>query len=577
MTLSPWISALLRRFLYALASGAAGGAAGAPVINEFLADPPGSDGGKEFVEIHNPGPALSLDGVTLEFANGSAEPAWEVRWSAPPGTTLAEGGLFLICDRNWTGQAVPDAEVALGLQNGPDAIRLARDGTVLDLVGYGPLTDARLFEGAPSPLQPGLALARRPDGMDSDDNAADFVAAEATPGAPNFRDWDFQVVAAWGDPPCLDRGGRSLRLEIQLENRGILDWPGGPVRLDFADQAVPAVLDALGSGGIRNLFFVIEAARPGRHPVGLRLPLPGGTDTLRVPVCLFQVGLGDLVINEVQPAPDQGQGEYVELASRSTEALDLGAFTLKDEDGDWQPLPAGRLEPGGLVVVAQDSSALAGWILANDRTGEEGCGSVLALSRLVSLAGWPSLNNSIPESRTFADRVSLADSGGVVIDALTYGGTDPWDPGIPDSGGSLERLNLGRPLDSGSATWVAGAAWGGGTPGCPNSISPVAATGPFLAVQPLVLDPDRGASALSLVLEIPAGAEGFQLAVYDLEGRRVRNLGGDLAGPGPRTRHWKGENDRSRPVPPGGYIILGTCLDGSGAILDALKVLVVVR
>jgi len=575
LTQPPGIPALLRGFLSVLA--AAPGAAGAPVINEFLADPPGSDGGKEFVEIHNAGPALSLDGVTLEFANGAVEPAWEVRWTAPPGTVLAEGGFFLVCDRNWTGPAVPDAEVALGLQNGPDAIRLARDGTVLDLVGYGPLTDDRLFEGAPSPLQAGLALARRPDGADSDDNAADFVAAEATPGAPNFRDWDFHVVAATGDPPCLDRVGRSLRLEVQLENRGILAWPGGQVRLDFAGRVVPAVLDAVGSGGTRNLYFVVEPGRSGRHPVGLLLPLPGGMDTLRVPVCLYQVGLGDLVINEVQPAPDQGQGEYIELASRSEEALDLGAFALKDEDGDWRSLPAGSLQPGGLVVVAQDSTALAGWILANDRIGGDGCGSHSALTRLVSLAGWPSLNNAVPGSRTFADRISLADSGGVVVDALTYGGPDPWDPPIPGSGSSLERLNLGLPLDSGASTWSVSAAWEGGTPGCPNSVSPAESGGPFLTVQPLVLDADRGVSALALVLEVPAEGEGFQLAVFDLEGRRVRDLGGDLAGPGLRTRHWKGENDRSRLVPPGGYIVLGTCLDGSGAILDASRVLVVVR
>lgn len=572
------MSALLRGFLSALAGCAAvAGAAGAQVINEFLADPPGSDGGKEFVEIHNAGPDLSLAGVTLEFANGAVEPVWEVRWSAPPGTVLAEGGFFLICDRNWTGPAVPDAEVALGLQNGPDAIRLARDGTVLDLVGYGPLTDDRLYEGAPSPLQAGLALARRPDGADSDDNAADFVAAEATPGAPNFRDWAFHVVVATGDPPCLDRAGRSLRLEVQLENRGILAWPGGQVRLDIAEQSVPAVLDAMGSGDIRNLFFVVEPARTGRHPVGLLMPLPGGRDTLRVPVCLYQVGLGELVINEVQPAPAQGQGEYVELASRSAEALDVGTYALKDEDGDWRALPAGSLEPGGLLVVAQDSTALAGWILANERTGEDGCGSVLAGSRLVSLAGWPSLNNAVPESRTFADRISLADSGGVIVDALTYGGPDPWDPALPWSGSSLERLNLGRPLDSGASTWSVSSAWEGGTPGCPNSIAPAAVRGPFLTVQPRVLDPDRGATALALVLEVPGEGEGFQLAVFDLEGRRVRNLGGDLAGPGRRTRHWTGEDDRSRLVPPGGYIVLGTCLDGSGAILDASRVLVVVR
>ena len=39
------------------------------VINEFLPDPAGSDGGREFVELFNVGPvAVGLDEVVLQFA-----------------------------------------------------------------------------------------------------------------------------------------------------------------------------------------------------------------------------------------------------------------------------------------------------------------------------------------------------------------------------------------------------------------------------------------------------------------------------------------------------------------------------
>ena len=94
------------------------------VVNELYYDHPGADGGYEFVELLNTGDAsLSLDGVVLEFHNGSGE-GWTVLWSAPPGLALAPGALWVL-----GGDLVlpaPDMVVGISLQNGPDAIRLAR-------------------------------------------------------------------------------------------------------------------------------------------------------------------------------------------------------------------------------------------------------------------------------------------------------------------------------------------------------------------------------------------------------------------------------------------------------------------
>jgi len=159
---------------------------GALVINELLPDPEGSDAGREFVELLNTGPSVeALAGVRLEFGNGTESGNWIARWSAFDDQIVAAGERFLIVDRNWQGPAFADAEVYLGLQNGPDAVRLVRGETVLDLVGYGALTDSAMMETSPAAVAAGLALARKPDGRDTGDNSRDFQLAPPTPGEAN--------------------------------------------------------------------------------------------------------------------------------------------------------------------------------------------------------------------------------------------------------------------------------------------------------------------------------------------------------------------------------------------------------
>ncbi len=133
------------------------------VINEFLPDPEGADSGQEFVEFMNNGSqAINLNGIEFQFANGSVGLPWMTRWQAQEDFFLNPGQLFLLVDRNWVGSALSDAEAWLGLQNGPDAIRVVRDEEVLDLVGYGSLSDDELQEISAVGLQPGLSLSRRP-------------------------------------------------------------------------------------------------------------------------------------------------------------------------------------------------------------------------------------------------------------------------------------------------------------------------------------------------------------------------------------------------------------------------------
>lgn len=553
-----------------LLSCAASEAAAQLVINEFLADPEGSDGGREYVELLNTGTApVDLGGWQLQFANGAEGPVWQARWSGSPGQVLAAGARFLIVDRNWAGATAGNAEVALALQNGPDAIRLVLAGQPVDVVGYGALTDAALMETAPAPLAVGRATARRPDGADSGDNAADFVTAAPTPGAPNFERFLLVATEIVVEPPSAAQPGETVSVEVTLRNDGLEALPIARVRLDREGEGVEATLDAMAQGETRRLLFGWRPTAPGLRSLDLRCRLSAAGDSVRVHLGNFQVGPSALCINEVLGAPREGQGEWVELESGSHGAVDLGGYRLRDADGGWVRLPSLTVPAGGLALVAQDSSALAVW-LAGNASGpaqSRGCDAVP-----VRLAGWPSLNNSAPDGRAFADRVLLADSTGSVIDHVTLP-----EAAAEAAGRSLERLAA---TASGPVAWVSSLAAAGSTPGCPNSVSaPVGAPAPGveLSAIPAAADRTAGAAAVHLRFLVPEDATGWDLAVFDLDGRRVRDLGGDRAGAGPREILWDLRDDRGRAVAAGGYVAVLRLAAAAGQGRAPSRLLLAVR
>lgn len=517
------------------------------VINELLPDPAGSDGGHEYVELLNPGDQpVDLGGWQLQFANGADGPVWQTRWSGQAGQALPPRGRFLIVDRGWTASPPGDAEVALGLQNGPDAIRLTRAGVAVDVVGYGALTDPQLMETAPAPLAAGRATARRPDGRDTGDNAADFVTTGLTPGRENFARFLLTAVESLVEPPSLAAPGQAVAVAATLRNDGLETVPTARVRLAWGDDGVEATLDALAPGDARSFAWTLRPQGEGRRPLRVCVPV-AAAETLVATLGAYQVGPGELQLQEVLAAPRAGQGEWFEVRADGTAAVALDAYEVRDEDGDWTALPALTLLPGDLAVVAQDSAALAAWLAAGagGPAMPDGCGAPLR-----ALAAWPSLNNTAPATRAWADRVYLADSTGTVIDHVTI-----VDAGGDGSGRSLERL--GARLPGGAAAWALSLAAAGSTPGCPNSVAAPAdsaAAGVGLAVVPAVADRAAGGAAVHLRFAVPDGADGWDLVVCDLDGRRVRDLGGDRLGPGPRAVFWDLRDDGGRAVAPGGYV-----------------------
>lgn len=172
--------------LGALATVWSGGASALPVLSELYYDAVGSDDGESFVEIYG-APGTSLEGFAIDGINGTN--------GAVGPTILLSGsigasGLFVVADRRTDGTSSvlgADLLANFDFQNGPDSVVLRQGATTLDGLGYGVFGAGEINagEGAPAAaVSPGSSLARRFANVDTNDNAADFVAlATPTPGS----------------------------------------------------------------------------------------------------------------------------------------------------------------------------------------------------------------------------------------------------------------------------------------------------------------------------------------------------------------------------------------------------------
>jgi len=510
--------------------------------------------------------AVSIADVSLEFANG-ADGVWQLRWSGEAGALLGPGERLLVVDRGWTGTTESTHEVALGLQNGPDAIRLVRGSEVLDLLGYGHGLDLHLTETAAATVRPGLALARRPDGYDTGNNRNDFRATTPTPGKVNFSQWSLAVKSFLCEPPSLPSAHRPVLATVELRNSGWADWPAGSIQCLVDGGLYEAAWPGCQADSSRTVEWLVTPTTAGVHEVSLAVTADGAAPDWSAVAGRCQVGPGHLVVQEVMAAPADTQGEWIEV--QALRALDLDTYSLRDADGDWRRLPSLSMAGGDRLVLAQDAAAL----LMREERASAGQSCRLQTAQVLELSGWPSLNNSAPADRQWADRVMLADSVGTVVDHVTLGG-DVY--GVP-AGRSWERAAVG-PADPSGWNWAVSRALAGGTPGCPNSILiPTSGISGSLDPVPRVLDPAAGVAVIHVRASVPPSAGRWRVEIYDLWGAAVRTWSGDDLGGGIRDLPWSGEDDRGRALPAGGYVVLLVTSDEAGRTLDRQRVLVVVR
>jgi len=177
------------------------------VINELDYDQPGADTG-EFIELYNNGSSpVSLNGYSIRLVNGATGLTYQTI-TITAGVTLAANDYYVICA---DGSVVPNCDQDITpnsdlIQNGsPDALSLLLNGSVVDALSYeGDV--ASNTEGSSVPTasaennnSPNQSLSRCGNGVDSNDNSADFRAVAASPGAANSCAPPSGSVGACGD------------------------------------------------------------------------------------------------------------------------------------------------------------------------------------------------------------------------------------------------------------------------------------------------------------------------------------------------------------------------------------------
>lgn len=150
------------------------------VINEVMVG--GATAGEELIELLNAGTcAAAVGGWSLRYRSGT-DVAGPVLVTFDPGTGISARGFLVAATATFDGGPV-DYEFTAGLAAAGGQIGLLDEANVLvDAVGYGAAQGAYVEKSpAPAPA-PNRSIARKLDGRDTNDNAADFALSSPSPG-----------------------------------------------------------------------------------------------------------------------------------------------------------------------------------------------------------------------------------------------------------------------------------------------------------------------------------------------------------------------------------------------------------
>ncbi len=483
-------------------------AAAQVVINEVLPDPAGRDAGQEFVELYNPSTQdVSLAGVVVESWHG-AKRGWVRAWGGDSGTRCRARGFLLIAGADLAGSA--DGSLDSDLTNSSGAVRLRGPRSVGSVVGWGPLTDPGLFEGAPcgAPAA-GHSLARVPDGANSGRTASDLrEAATPTPRASNGRLGPVLAAVPLAVTPALPWPGRAavVRVRLAVVGEAAAATGGFTLRVSVASPDAPdSALDLVTLPAVLAAHETTEVAVPwtpaasGSWRLRVWLIGPDG-DTLRG-AASCRAGLGALEISEVMAVPRPGEPDWIECVNTSDAPMRLGEFVLVTPRHASVALPGRALAPGERVVLCATAAAMLGAYPTLDA------------------ATCVELGTSFPAlpAREATDQppveCAVAGPDGVLSDWVPYGLLKS------HTGHSWERFDPTLPPDD-PLGWQVSADARGGTPGAANSARPSSDAGaPHLRVEASTAVAGRIAWVDLGVTPCDGG-----LSVCSLSGRRVAEV-----------------------------------------------------
>ena len=292
------------------------------LITQVHYDPAGSDTGKEFIELYNPmDHAVPLDSYSIETGDGAQPAKWKHEWQGI-GEIISSRSFFIIGEN----ESFADHHKNLDLQNGPDGVRLLKDGTVIETIGWGSHTYPEYYSGTPTALtKNGESLQRNHI----------WEGASRTFSVTGNNSRDFYYAA-----PIIRNFGMTL---IQLT---VLDNPSGIENLTIEDDdPSPGIQLIPMPGAIREVQLSVDISSPvglsditatatfndvtiDLAPVG-QLGLARGAFAGAIPLHYSTLpGTYDLTISITSPDWEEALTEPIEIMGIMGLALDTGIIAF---------------------------------------------------------------------------------------------------------------------------------------------------------------------------------------------------------------------------------------------------------
>lgn len=276
----------------------------------------------------------------------------------------------------------------------------------------------------------------------------------------------------------------------------------------------------------------------------------------------------DVIINEVLHDPYPGSSRFIELFNRSNKVVDLKSLALLVSDtGIFAGMEAAApLSSEPFLMFPLDFIA----VCSNQESVKKFYNTPHP-NQFLDMSSFPSMQNGSGEIRL----IRSADEE--LIDGMEYHSGMHYPLLNSAEGVSLERISPERPATDPSNWHSAGENWGYATPACENSQwADPGVTDDMVSIIPPVFSPDNDGhdDVVSIHLILAEGDFQATVLIFDVTGRKVRQLTSNTLLGQQNVFSWDGIRDDRLKAPMGIYIAYVELVNPEGIVKRVKKPLV---